>query len=162
MVISSKIPKYLRRNSLPSIRAKEKSKIFWRPIARFICHLMTMSRYILSRTLCLVKKRWSVQKWWKPFISHSKLVISFNKYLFRILEIIYLPFVWFLLLRYEGLGIKDILKFLTEKHPEVFDYLPEKDLELPKTPKQWVCNIVASVLGERFNKWVAKQVDARH
>ena len=162
MVISSKIPKYPRRNSLLSIRAKEKSTIFWRPIARFICHHTTMSRYILSRTLCLAKKRWSAQKWWKPFISHSKLVISFNEYLFRILEIIYLPFFWFLLLRYEGLGIKDILKFLTEKHPEVFDYLPEKDLELPKTPKQWVCNIIASVLGERFNKWVAKQVDARH
>ena len=51
---------------------------------------------------------------------------------------------------------------MTESHPEVFDYLPEKNIELPKTPKQWVCNIIASVIGEPFNKWVAKQVDHRH
>ena len=51
---------------------------------------------------------------------------------------------------------------MTENHPDVFDYLPEKSIELPKTPKQWVCNIIASVIGEPFNKWVAKQVDNRH
>ena len=58
--------------------------------------------------------------------------------------------------------MKDILKFLRDNHPHVFQYLPDPKLELPKTPKAWTCNIIASVLGEVFNKWVKGQVDARH
>ena len=40
--------------------------------------------------------------------------------------------------------------------------MPEPKLEIPKTPKQWICNIIASVLGEVFNKWVKKQIENRH
>ena len=58
--------------------------------------------------------------------------------------------------------MKEILGFLRQGHPQVFNYLPEPKIELPKTPKGWVCNIIASVLGETFNKWVRKQVEARH
>ena len=42
---------------------------------------------------------------------------------------------WFIAFRYEGLGIKEIRKYLDENHPEVYAYLPEPNIELPKTPK---------------------------
>jgi hypothetical protein len=64
--------------------------------------------------------------------------------------------------QYEGLGIKEIRQFLDEVHPEVYDYLPEPDIELPKTPKQYVVNVVATILKEEFSKWVKLQVWARH
>ena len=37
--------------------------------------------------------------------------------------------------RYEGLGVKEIRQYLDDNHPEVYAYLPEPSLELPKTPK---------------------------
>ena len=58
--------------------------------------------------------------------------------------------------------MKEILRFLTEHHRHVFKYLPEPELELPKTPKQWVCNVIASELGDKFTKWVKAQVEYRH
>ena len=54
--------------------------------------------------------------------------------------------------QYEGLGIKEIRQFLDENHPEVYVYLPEPSLELPKTPKQWVVNVVATILQDEFSK----------
>ena len=47
-------------------------------------------------------------------------------------------------------------------HPEVYEYLPEPKLELPKTPKQWVANVIATLLGDKFAEWVAHQVEERH
>ena len=73
-----------------------------------------------------------------------------------------LPLVLRCLHRYEGLGVKEVLGFLKANHRQVYDYFPEPKLELPKTPKQWICNIGASVIGENFNKWVRAQVEARH
>ena len=64
--------------------------------------------------------------------------------------------------RYEGLGLKEIKQFLMENHAHVYQYLPEPELELPKTPKQWIANVCATVLEDLFSKWVKKQVDARH
>ena len=58
------------------------------------------------------------------------------------------------LYRYEGLGIKEIKQFLDNEHQHVYLYLPEPKLELPKTPKQWVVNVCASVLKEKFTDWV--------
>jgi hypothetical protein len=37
--------------------------------------------------------------------------------------------------QYDGLGVKEIRQFLDVHHPEVYEYLPEPNLELPKTPK---------------------------
>ena len=64
--------------------------------------------------------------------------------------------------QYEGLGIKEIRQFLDDDHPEVYEYLPEANLELPKTPKQWVVNVVATVLGDDFTDWVQLKVKAWH
>ena len=64
--------------------------------------------------------------------------------------------------QYDGLGVKEIRQFLDEKHPEVYEYLPEPNLELPKTPKQWLCNVCTTVLKEPFTNWVKEQIKERH
>ena len=64
--------------------------------------------------------------------------------------------------RYEGLGVKEILQLLTDRYPMVYQYLPEPELELPKTPKQWIGNVCASILQSSFSNWVKEQVETRH
>jgi len=64
--------------------------------------------------------------------------------------------------RYEGLGVKEIKAFLDENHPEVYQWLPEPELELPKTPKAYIANVCATVLEDKFSKWVKAQTDLRH
>ena len=64
--------------------------------------------------------------------------------------------------RYEGLGVKEIREFLDDEHPWVYEYLPEPDLELPKVPKQWFANVCATLLKEKFSKWVKHRSDNRH
>ena len=64
--------------------------------------------------------------------------------------------------RYPGLGIREIREFLDEHHPHVYNYLPEPDLELPKVPKEWFVNVCATVLQDKFSKWIKDGVDKRH
>ena len=64
--------------------------------------------------------------------------------------------------RYPGLGIREIREFLDEQHPHVYNYLPEPDIELPKVPKEWFVNVCATVLQEKFTKWIKDGVDKRH
>ena len=44
----------------------------------------------------------------------------------------------------------------------MYDYLPEPDIELPKTPKAWIANVCCTVLDGKFKNWVKGQIDARH
>ena len=44
----------------------------------------------------------------------------------------------------------------------MYAYLPEPNLELPKVPKQWLANVCATVLQDKFSNWVKAQVEARH
>ena len=64
--------------------------------------------------------------------------------------------------QYDGLGVKEIRQFLDDKHPQMYEYLPEPNLELPKVPKQWLANICCTVLKESFTNWVKEQIKARH
>ena len=64
--------------------------------------------------------------------------------------------------QYDGLGVKEIRQFLDDKHPEMYEYLPEPNLELPKVPKQWLANMCTTVLKDSFTKWVKQQIKARH
>ena len=70
--------------------------------------------------------------------------------------------ICFIIYRYEGLGVKEIRSYLDEKHPDVYQYLPEPELELPRTPKQWIANVCATLLKEEFVSWVKLKVDERH
>ena len=58
--------------------------------------------------------------------------------------------------------MKEIRQLLDHKHPEVYKYLPEPSLELPKVPKQWLANVCATLLEEKFSNWVKEQIKARH
>ena len=58
--------------------------------------------------------------------------------------------------------MKEIRQFLDVHHPYVYKYLPEPDLELPKTPKQYIADVCATVLQDKFSNWVKQQIAARH
>ena len=58
--------------------------------------------------------------------------------------------------------MKEIREFLDDEHPWVYAYLPEPNLELPKVPKQWFANVCATLLKEKFSKWVKHRSDNRH
>ena len=49
---------------------------------------------------------------------------------------------------YEGLSINDLWGFLNQ-NPTGYSYLPEK-VEIHKVPKQFLCNVIHSVEGEKF------------
>ena len=36
------------------------------------------------------------------------------------------------------------------------------DREIPKLPKQWIANVCATVLGDKFTDWVAAKVKERN
>ena len=67
--------------------------------------------------------------------------------------------ITWILIRYDGLAVKDIIEWADTWHPVIFDYLPHRKLELPKTPKQWLVNVFATILKENFTKWVDEQMD---
>ena len=50
--------------------------------------------------------------------------------------------------QYEGLYLKDIAEFAVQ-HPNIAAYMPD-DPDLPKTPKQWIINVCATVIGKPF------------
>ena len=61
---------------------------------------------------------------------------------------------------YEELTVKKMLAFAFEK-PGVRDYFPE-DKEIEKLPREWICNVLHSVIGKPFKDWVKERVDARN
>ena len=61
---------------------------------------------------------------------------------------------------YEGLALRDIATF-SDQHPQVDDYLPDGK-EVMKMPKQWIANVVHSVLKNIFSDWVKAQVQKRN
>ena len=62
--------------------------------------------------------------------------------------------------QYEGLYLKDIAEFAVQ-HPNIAAYMPD-DPDLPKTPKQWIINVCATVIGKPFKAWVKDQVEERN
>ena len=62
--------------------------------------------------------------------------------------------------QYEGLGIKEFLQ-QAAKYPEVARFLPEPD-EHKKLPRQWVINLVYTLVGKPFADWVLEHIEARN
>ena len=61
---------------------------------------------------------------------------------------------------YENLKLADIFnEFL--KHQAVIQFLPD-DKELRKTPKQWIVNVGATVIGEPFRAWIGEKIKERN
>ena len=62
--------------------------------------------------------------------------------------------------QYKSLSIEKILEFIVNQ-PDIADFLPD-DIDLAKTPKQWIVNVCAAVVGEPFKQWVGAQVEDRN
>ena len=57
---------------------------------------------------------------------------------------------------YENLTLKHIGDFAAQ-HPAIADYFPDAP-DLDKVPKQWICNVLAAVIGQPFRDWVKQQI----
>ena len=62
--------------------------------------------------------------------------------------------------QYDGLKVERILDFAAD-HPQVFAYLPVKK-EMRKISRQYLGNVIYTVVGARFNDWVNDRVNERH
>ena len=51
---------------------------------------------------------------------------------------------------------------MDDHHPHVYKYLPEPVQELPRVPKQYIANVCAAILEDKFANWVKIQMDNRH
>ena len=61
---------------------------------------------------------------------------------------------------YKGLTIDNILAE-GRKFPEVENYLPdEKDLH--RLPRQWLANVIYTIVGEEFQNWVTECIRNRN
>ena len=63
--------------------------------------------------------------------------------------------------QFEGLTIETILAF-ARGYPKVMECLPEEPKELRKMPRQYIANIVYTVVGKPFYDWVDERVRARN
>ena len=54
----------------------------------------------------------------------------------------------------------DILSWCGD-HPIVLDFVPEIN-EIRKVPKQWLINLVYSLVGNKFKSWVRDQIESRN
>ena len=61
---------------------------------------------------------------------------------------------------YETLKLEHIFSFFLE-NKLVIPYMPD-DKELRKLPRQWICNVGASIIGKPFQNWVSERINARN
>ena len=62
---------------------------------------------------------------------------------------------------FEGLSTEDILKW-AEKYPDVYRALPIERREIDKLHRKYIINVVYTIVGEPFKKWVDKVMDQRN
>ena len=62
--------------------------------------------------------------------------------------------------QYKSLTVEKILEFICDL-PDIASFLPD-DIDLPKTPKQWIINVCAAVIGRPFKNWVSQRVEDRN
>ena len=62
---------------------------------------------------------------------------------------------------YENLTIEKIKAFTTTKHFDIDSHLPDA-IELHKVSREWICNIIATVMGTVFTDWVKEKIDERN
>merc|ERR1712091_168034 len=63
--------------------------------------------------------------------------------------------------QFEGLAIKDLLEF-ARPYDEVIAALPQVKTEIDKLPRQYIANIISTLVGKPFDEWIDERVNARH
>jgi len=63
--------------------------------------------------------------------------------------------------QFEGLKIETMLDFAKD-YPQVALALPECEREIYKLPRQYIANVIFTLVGEPFETWVNGLVNARH
>ena len=61
---------------------------------------------------------------------------------------------------YETLSVRYILD-VADAHAEVLEYLPDQK-DVPRLPRQWIINVLFTILGGDFADWVDQHVKARN
>lgn len=164
MISETSLHSYHRKSFQQSTTASARSTISSRATLVFTYPRTTTSPFTSSKILWWEERRCCGQQWFALFTFHSKyssytqwnhwefcsfwlnyimepLRVSFKTTLIHLWnrwEFSSSKRTWSnhnILCRYEGLGIKEIRGLLDVQHPEVYAYLPEPSLELPKTPK---------------------------
>jgi hypothetical protein len=62
---------------------------------------------------------------------------------------------------YESLTLEKITAFCREQPNDIQRYIPDKG-EVHKVSREWICNVVATVLGTIFTNWVREQIEIRN
>jgi hypothetical protein len=62
--------------------------------------------------------------------------------------------------QYEFLALEDVIEFASN-YEGVSDYFPV-GREMRKMPRQYICNMIYSIVGDPFMKWVKNRVAARN
>ena len=62
---------------------------------------------------------------------------------------------------YESLSLEKIKEFCRAQPNDIDRYFPDRQ-ELHKISREWICNVIATVLEDGFTDWVGEQIQARN
>jgi hypothetical protein len=63
--------------------------------------------------------------------------------------------------QFPGINIEAMLKFAKE-HQEVFDILPRDQTEIENLHRQYVANVIYTVVGKEFSEWIDGKIKQRN
>ena len=61
---------------------------------------------------------------------------------------------------YDGLTTENLLN-IRDEYPQLNEYFPE-ERDLPKIPRGWLANVIYTIVGDQFNKWVQEKIRERN
>ena len=61
---------------------------------------------------------------------------------------------------YEGLNVEDLINY-AQGQDNIWKFLPDP-IEIRKTPKQWLINMIFSLVQDPFAAWVRERIEARN
>jgi len=62
---------------------------------------------------------------------------------------------------YESLSLEKIKDFCRRQPNDIDRYFPDRQ-ELHKIGREWICNVIATVLEDVFTDWVGQQINDRN
>ena len=57
--------------------------------------------------------------------------------------------------------MKNIASFLNHGYQHVFEYMPDSQ-EIHKVNKEWICNVCATIMNNKFTDWLSKNINKRN